>query len=29
MLDTIDLRGYEEQTLLVHYKATIADEENI
>ena len=29
MLDTIDLRGYEEKTLLVHYKATIADEENI
>lgn len=29
MLDTIDLRGYEEKTLLVHYKATIRDEENI
>lgn len=29
MLDTIDLRGYEEKTLLVHYKATIADEEDI
>lgn len=29
MLDTIDLRGYDEKTLLIHYKATIADEENI
>lgn len=29
VFDTIDLRGYEEKTLLIHYKATIADEENI
>jgi len=29
IFDTIDLRGYEEKTLLIHYKATIADEENI
>lgn len=29
ILDTIDLRGYEEKTLLVHYQATIQDEGNI
>lgn len=29
ILDTIDLHGHEEKTLLVHYKATIADEKNI
>lgn len=27
--DTIDLKGYEEKTLIIHYLATIADEENI
>lgn len=29
ILDTIDLRGYEEKTLLIHYEARIADEEKI
>ncbi len=29
VFDTIDLRGYEEKTLLIHYKASIQDEENI
>lgn len=29
ILDTIDLRGYEEKTLLIHYEATIADEDQI
>lgn len=29
MLDTIDLNGYEEKTLLIHYKSSIADEINI
>ena len=26
VFDTIDLHGYEEKTLLIHYKASIADE---
>ena len=29
VFDTIDLRGYDEKTLLIHYKASIQDEENI
>jgi len=29
VFDTIDLNGYEEKTLLIHYKATIDDEEKI
>ena len=29
IFDTIDLKGYEEKTLLIHYPASIRDEENI
>jgi hypothetical protein len=29
LLDTMDMCGYEEQILLVHYSATIADEDDI
>lgn len=29
LFDVIDLHGYEEESLLIHYKAKISDEENI
>lgn len=29
LYDIIDLHGYEEKTLLIHYKASVSDEENI
>lgn len=29
VFDTIDLKGYDEKTLLIHYKATLADDNTI